>query len=173
MEFSKVKWQPLVAFSLNSAIRLGHMERVNPLPATGFFTGGCCGLQGSYERPCSTILPWHRSPRPTPGTRLVGPKIWKWQHFLFSGLDLIPRQGNRLLFYTTGNLFYYLSHVGLQASWYLLGHQGLLGVLSHSVIQISTKDTSLRECVEKSWWPRWHDDVADTMYNRSMTICYF
>jgi hypothetical protein len=48
-----------------------------------------------------------------------------------------------------------------------LKHPGIPGVLRHSVYGLLPQDASLRERVEKNW----HNDVAYTMYNRSMTIC--
>jgi hypothetical protein len=48
--------------------------------------------------PCATKL---LIPGPHPVyARLVSPMIMRWQHFLSSSLDLVPRHGITLLFYT-------------------------------------------------------------------------
>jgi hypothetical protein len=47
------------------------------------------------------VLPiWSPGPTSSIYTGLVNPEITRWQQLMSSSLDLVPRQGNRLLFYT-------------------------------------------------------------------------
>jgi hypothetical protein len=88
-------------------------------PCTSLFvskysTGTIPLAWSSYERPCPTKL--------TPGPHLVypglvSPIITRWQHVLSSSLDLIPRYGIALLFYTD----FCLSRVGVKAPQHIPG----------------------------------------------------